>query len=196
MARKIFLSLLGLCLVVTGFSQRVFVSAYMLDKRDDPYSDTIYYSSKRLLTWDDFQGAPQPNSIAGAITCSGFAYNAGITINEDVMHINIGVYTYFDKVKSWKKPIVHTDYHLEHEQHHFDITLLGAERFIEEVRKAHFTRDNYKELLNEIFDRVYQDDSELQETYDAQTEHSINKEMQYAWNLKINKAVGRENIDQ
>ena len=92
--------------------------------------------------------------------------------------------------------MIHSDYHLEHEQHHFDITMLGAERFCAAIREAHFTVDNYRDLISDIFDKTFDENAQLQETYDNQTEHSINKEIQYAWNKKINELMGRQDVIQ
>jgi hypothetical protein len=192
MTGKIYLTV-GLCLLAAlSFSQKVHVSAYILDKPQLPGSDTIYYSLDRPLTWTDFQGVPERNNDAGAVTSSGFGYGAGITQRGEDTYINLGVYTYFSRSRSWKKPIIHTNYHLEHEQHHFDITMLGAERFCDAIKKAHFTNDNYKELISQIFDRIFNENTELQERYDNETEHSINEERQFAWNKQINEAMGRE----
>ncbi|HEY5407826.1 MAG TPA: hypothetical protein VIJ92_12095, partial [Ginsengibacter sp.] len=95
------------------------------------------------------------------------------------------VYTFFTKSDSWRKPQINSDYHLLHEQHHFDITRIGAEKFIAEIQKANFTKGNYAALLTSIFDKVYQENSDIQHLYDKETNHSINVEKQLEWNDKI-----------
>jgi hypothetical protein len=191
MTRKISF-FIGLCLITAiGFSQRVYVNAHILDKVSSPASDTIYYSLDRPLVWSDFQGNAEDNSDAGAVTSSGFGYGAGITTRGGNIYIDLGVYTYFSRSHSWRKSMIHTPYHLEHEQHHFDITMLGAEKFCNAIRKAHFTRDNYKELLDDIFEKMFKENTDLQDRYDNDTEHSINKDRQYVWNNRINEIIGR-----
>jgi hypothetical protein len=191
MKKGTFLFFLLTIVCLAGFSQRVYVKANVVDKETSPSSDTIYYAMDRPITWDDFQGKAEENSIAGAVTSSGFGYGAAITTTEDAIYINLNVYTYFSRSRSWKKSMIHSDYHLEHEQHHCDITMLGAEEFCNAIREAHFTANNYKQLIAEIFDKMFNENTELQETYDSQTEHSINREMQFAWNKKINETMGR-----
>jgi hypothetical protein len=190
MKRTLLFTLLAV-VCLAGYSQRIYVNANVVDKTTLSDSDTIYYSMDRPISWDDFQGKVDVNSIAGAVTSSGFGYGAAITTREDAIYIDLDVYTYFSRSHSWKKSMIHSDYHLEHEQHHFDITMLGAERFCAAIRQAHFTASNYKQLINDIFERIFNENTELQETYDNQTEHSINREMQVAWNKKINETIGR-----
>ncbi len=89
------------------------------------------------------------------------------------VYLNIGAYTFFTKNESWKKPGINSTYHLLHEQHHFDITRLGAEKLVEEIARAHFTKDNYNRLLTSIFEKAYNENSEIQHLYDRETVHSI-----------------------
>jgi len=95
------------------------------------------------------------------------------------------VYTFFTKNDSWKKPQVNSDYQLLHEQHHFDITRLGAQKLVAELAKAHFTKQNYNKLITSIFDRAYKEMESIQLEYDMETNHSLNKDKQLEWNNKI-----------
>lgn len=182
---KTHLFLAFIILSSSAFSQKVLVNVFMQDKVTTPKSDTIYYDVNKHLTWADFKGKPDPNHFGGAITASGFAFDADIKIEGKIIYLNIGVYTFFNKRKSWKKSNINSDYHLLHEQRHFDITRLAAEYFINEVVKAKFTKANYNQLMNELFDKAYTYCTTLQNEYDSETNHSINKDMQLSWNDKI-----------
>lgn len=162
------------------------VKAFIEDKKAPSSSDTIYYDFSKKLTWKDFQGMPpQQSGAEGAITASGFAFDSQMNFDGSTINLTIGVYTFFTKHDSWKKPNIISNYHLEHEQHHFDITRLGAEKLIEELKKAHFTKSNYNTLLTSIFNKVYDENIKLQEQYDSETNHSINIPKQIEWNKKI-----------
>jgi hypothetical protein len=186
-----FLFLIGLSFSIQSFSQKVNVTVVMDNKISDPKNDMIYYDFNRPLTWADFQGKPDPNHFGGAVTASGFAFNSEINYNDNRADLVIHVYTYFSKERSWQKPNVSTPYHLEHEQHHFDITRLGAERFVEELRKADFTINNYKTLINSIFNKVYKENNELQQQYDSETKNSLITAKQLEWNKKITEEINR-----
>ncbi len=124
-----------------------------------------------------------------AVTSSGFAYSWNGQENGDVLYLNISVYTFFTKSNSWKKGMVNSEYHLGHEQRHFDITMLGTEKFVQELKKATYTMKNYHQLINQIFDRVYDENIALQNEYDRETKHSLDKEKQAEWNERIVGAV-------
>ena len=157
----------------------------MEDRIAKPSSDTIYYDINKRLTWKDFQGVPDTKHYGGAVTASGYAFDADIKMEGKVIYLNIGVYVFFTKNLSWKKPTINSDYHLLHEQLHFDITRLGAESFINQLVKSKFTKDNYNQLLDSVFDKSYAENIVLQDQYDRETQHSINRQVQLKWNEKI-----------
>src|SRR5436305_7259585 len=109
-------------LIRQSFSQSVMINAFIENKHPRPGSDTIYYDFNRNLTWNDFKGAPDNNHPGGAVTASGFAFDSRIDYDGKNIHLNIGVYTFFSKNDSWRKPQINSEYHLLHEQHHFDLT--------------------------------------------------------------------------
>ena len=180
----IFFSISGKCL-----SQKVIVHAFMESKKSTAGNDTIYYDFNRNLTWNDFKGKPVESYFAGAVTASGFAFDSEMNSDGKNIYLNIGVYTFFSKNDSWKKPGVNSEYHLLHEQHHFDITRLSAEKFYSELLKANFTINNYQKLLSSLFNKAFDENSVLQNQYDSETRHSINTSEQLKWNDKIEQEV-------
>jgi len=161
----------------------------MQNKVAKPSGDTIYHDVKKRLAWKDFKGVPDLKHFGGAVTASGYAFDADIQMNDKIIYLNIGVYVYFTKNKSWKKANINSAYHLLHEQVHFDITRLGAESFIKLIANAKFTKENYAQVLNSVFDRVYNENMALQHQYDRETRHSIDQQMQLKWNSKIADAL-------
>ncbi len=161
----------------------------MQDKVAKPSSDTIYYNVNKRLTWKDFKGVPDLKHYGGAVTSSGYAFDADIKIEGKIIYLNIGVYVFFTKSQSWEKPNINSDYHLLHEQRHFDITRLGAENFIKQLVKSKFTKDNYNQVLDSVFDKSYSENITLQNKYDNETQHSINRGQQLIWNDKIAQEI-------
>ena len=161
------------------------VTVFMENRSAPASSDTIYHDVKKRLTWGDFKGVPDTKHFGGAVTASGYAFDADIKMEGKIIYLNVGVYVFFTKSLSWKKPSINSDYHLLHEQVHFDITRLGAENFIRELVKAQFTKDNYNKILDSVFDKSYSENIALQDQYDTETDHSINRHVQLKWNDKI-----------
>lgn len=174
-----------------SFSQKVTVQVFMENKTAPETSDTIFYNFDRKLAWKDFMGNPPSGVPWGAMTSSGFSFNTSVNINGDNIDITVGIFTFFNKHDSWKKPDINSDYHLEHEQHHFDITRLYAQKLLEEIRKANFTSSNIKQLLNSFFDKVYNENIAMQHQYDAETKNSMDVQEQTKWNQKISDEIGK-----
>ena|SRR6185312_5337325 len=174
------------------FCQKISVDVYIENKINKPQNDTVYYDFNRKLTWQDFQGIVPTGAKWGAMTASGFSFNSEMEDDGDNhIVISIGVYTFFTKHDSWKKPDINSAYHLEHEQHHFDITRLFAQKFLDEIRNAHFTKGNYRKLLYSIFDKVYEESVAYQHQYDNETKNSMDVQKQKEWNEKISAEVNK-----
>ncbi|MEO7962205.1 MAG: hypothetical protein ABIR19_11695 [Ginsengibacter sp.] len=171
------------------FSQKVLVNVMLDNKKSSARSDTIYYDFNRKLKWEDFQGKPDLNHFGGAVTASGYAFDSELNYDGQNIYLNIKVYTFFSKLASWKKSQINSDYHLLHEQHHFDITRLGAEQLVEKLKNAKFTSENYVTLLNSIFDNTRKESDNLQKQYDRETIHSIDTARQDEWNKIIESAI-------
>ncbi len=189
MYKLIFFLFIFFVIASSSFAQKIRVNVSMRNIFNHENSDTIYYSVNRNLTWSDFKGIPDNNHFGGAVTASGFAYDAEMNMFENEINLNIWVYIFFNKRSSWKKPNINSGYHLLHEQRHFDITRISAEKFCNELVKANFTLNNYKQLLPSVFDAVFDEHTAMQRAYDRETQHSINTKEQLRWNEKIGEEI-------
>ncbi|MBL0056136.1 MAG: hypothetical protein IPP31_08025 [Chitinophagaceae bacterium] len=152
----------------------------------DPYKgDSIYYDPGYKLSWKDFKGQPDMNSVAAAITSSGFGYTMAMNSRNNKATLVIKVSCFFTTRGSWVKKGMRSDYALLHEQHHFDITYIVTCRFFQKLKNTAFTRDNYSELLDRINRAYYEELETLQNEYDGQTRNGQLKDVQLAWNKKI-----------
>lgn len=160
-------------------------------KKSQTYSsgDTIYYDPARKLDWSDFKGRPDKNSVAAAITESGFGYRMSMQHLNGRTNIIITVFCYFNNRKSWVKPEMDNSYALTHEQHHFDITYINACVFIKKLKEATLTEANYASLVDFIHDECYYALEKMQNEYDGQTSNGRIKKQQLDWNKKIDKLL-------
>lgn len=141
--------------------------------------DTIYWSVKRKLTWNDFKGKPDSLSGFKAMTLAGMGY--GIRFGEKSFSYKIDCY--FLCHKSWT--LADSASLLIHEQGHFDI----AELFARKMRKAFsdykYNYESVSEDLKKIQAEILQARAEMNNLYDRETDYSKDKKQQQAWNLKI-----------
>lgn len=161
------------------------VNIQWLDVTPSKTSDTIYYDSGVKLTWNDFRGKPDEVSKAGAITESGFGYRMNMNSRNNRTSVNISVYCYFNKNKSWVKKGMKTAYALLHEQHHYDITYINTCLFIMKLKKANLNKSNYAVVVEQIYNECFTALNTMQDEYDGETSNGRIESMQQVWNKKI-----------
>jgi hypothetical protein len=152
-------------------------------------SDTIYYNIAEKLIWKDFKGNPEKGSDALAITSSGFGFNAGASYRDGKANISVTVYCYFSKQKSWVIKGRESDYALNHEQHHFDVTWIVANSFFQKLKAAKFTWNNYNQLLDKIYIDSMNELEKMQNKYDGETRNGRLTNEQASWNKKITEQL-------
>ncbi len=162
---------------------------YWTSESDFPVSQTIYYNKNIPLIWQDFQGKPELSGKVAALTMSGFGYKASMKSVNEASTLNLSVYCYFSKPKSWVKPDRKTNYILSHEQHHFDITYLVAAMFIEKLKQQKITISNVNTLIPKIYNDCCDIMNKMQDEYDQQTANGQNKERQQQWHETITKRL-------
>lgn len=146
-------------------------------------NDAIYYNPAKKLIWKDFKGTPsEGGGPVAAITSSGFGYKADMKTNGTKGRINIGVYCFFSKGKSWVKPGRTTPYILNHEQHHFDVSFLAAGVFMDKLKKMNITPANSNIILPKLYREACDLMNKMQNDYDGQTKNGQLPEIQDKWN--------------
>ena len=82
-----------------------------------------------------------------------------------------------------------TDYILSHEQGHFDIAEIFARKLNKKMSEYRFDKKTYQKDLNKIYHDILDEKEKMQNDYDKETNHSINKEKQAEWLKKIAKML-------
>jgi len=185
--KKLFLFLF-LAAGLSGFAQ-VTVSVNWVQRMPPANSDTIFYNPDKKLTWPDFKGKPGSPSEAIAVTSSGLGYKASMHSRNGKTDLVIDVYCYFSKQNSWVRPGRQSDYALTHEQHHFDVTYIVTDLFIQRLRAAKFTTANYGDVVEKIYGETCRELEKMQNDYDGQTKNGQLRNIQAEWNNKIEKRL-------
>ena len=162
------------------------VKIFFLPETTENTGDTICYHSRKV-TWEDFKGKPT-NSHYGAAIFTNFAYFASFRIIEGYIVATIQTKTYMVRGMSWVTPAAHDAYSLSHEQLHFDITKLVVERFKKKIAamQADLVIDLNSMIQYEYLES-YREMNKLQNQYDYETQHSINRRVQAEWEEKVAK---------
>lgn len=155
-----------------------------------PSSEVIYYSPGHNLAWNNFAGRPDQSARASAVTVSGFGYKAEIKNSGNSGTLNIGVYCYFSKTKSWVKEGRTTSFILNHEQQHFNISFIAANMFFDKLKNTYITVGNYNNVLPRIYNECCAIMNKLQDDYDVQTKNGQLKDVQSKWNEFLTGKLG------
>jgi len=145
--------------------------------------ELIKWDDNKRLNWSDYKGKPDPNSDAAASTSTYLVIDYNISQNKMTYKIQ----SMFSRTRSWG--LHKTDYILSHEQGHFDIAEVFARKLHKKMSEFKFDKRTYQKNLGKIYDEVVEEKTEMQNDYDRETRHSINKEKQAQWIKKIEKLL-------
>ncbi|NER17741.1 DUF922 domain-containing protein [Spongiivirga citrea] len=146
--------------------------------------NTIRWSAKYRLTWDDFQGKPDVNSSPAAVTASGIDHGFSASLTGNKVEYDSTVQCYFIPSKSWYKKKLADENLLAHEQLHFDIAELHARILRKRIVSYKFT-PNIKKEMNTLYANVVKQLQEFQANYDKATNYSIDEHQQKLWQEKV-----------
>lgn len=143
-------------------------------------ANLILWKEGNKLSWGDFKGKPDASSSKKANTSSEISI--ALQVKNKVAFV--GITTCFNKNNSWVKEIK-TDYLLNHEQVHFDITELWARKFREKIKDKVFPLASFQNEISAIRSEIFKGNKDMQDIYDKETNHSVVAASQKKWEKKI-----------
>jgi hypothetical protein len=152
-------------------------------------NDTVFYSSQRQLTWDDFQSKPYKPTHYAASIFSSFAYDGNSEVVDGYLHIYLTLKTFAVKNASWVKGNARDEYGLNHEQRHFDIVKMVAERFKKKIQPDILSVEDFNSIIQYQYIESFREMNRLQEEYDNETQHGLNRAAQERWNQRIDEEL-------
>lgn len=168
------------------------VKLVLVDKSYRDTQDTVFYRPERKLAWADFQGmSSRPGSNYAAAVFTSLSYEGAARMKGKYIEIEIGVKTFMVKSMSWSKSSAQNDYTLRHEQLHFDVTRIVAERFKERLKKLDLTVEDHDSQIQYEFLEAFRDMDREQKSYDGQTQHGLNTGAQAMWERKVTEEIAR-----
>jgi len=141
--------------------------------------ELLTWNASRKLTWKDYKASPDTESDAAASTTTYLSIEYKISTNS----FGYKIKSWFSKTKSWGRH--KDDYILSHEQGHFDIAEIFARKLHKLMSAYRLDRKTYQQELKKIYQDVMDEKEKMQDEYDEETNHSINKEKQAKWLKKI-----------
>lgn len=165
---------------------RLFLLSFLLwPLKESEQSHFIDWKANRKLTWEDFQARPVNNSDNAALTSSNINFQYGYGSNG--FHYSISCR--FDKSRSWVR--VKSDYILAHEQGHFDIAELHARLLNQALSTYRYQEKTVDDDISRLYDGIMKQHHDMQQLYDAETDHSRNTRKQTEWLHSIHENLKR-----
>ena len=157
-----------------------------------PNTDTLYWNDGIKLTWDDFKAKSTDTKGYAAYTFTMITLNYDVKSSGQTFTPTFTVKCAFQRSKSWvnrKDQKSQTPEILAHEQLHFTIAEITARKLRRNLKVQQYTK-NYKNEIKEIYNKTLDEGEKMQERYDKETNHSINKEAQKNWSYLIQSDLG------
>jgi hypothetical protein len=148
-------------------------------------ANEIIYKAETPLTISDFQGTPDEESKALAATYSGFSLQYSFKSDTSGNFLDIELFPYFDRSKSWMKKGGKTPYVLRHEQLHFDITALKTYDFLRALKHFKFSAEGFQTEIEQLKEQYSKELEAMQELYDRESNHGSWRDKQKAWDRRI-----------
>lgn len=154
----------------------------------------VWAQPHRTLTVNDFLGAPRPNGrgVIAYTNCTiDFKYQA--TRNDGYYQLRFNVRMFMNNYKSWidRSRITSADQLaeiLKHEQGHYTIAYLEQQEVLRAVERTRFTA-NYNAEAMGIFNRIDAKYKQLNQDYDEDTQHMVNRQQQHSWDIYFAKRL-------
>lgn len=151
--------------------------------------DTLFYDPARPLAWSDFTGPPRAGNFAAAVF-PGFSYQGHPRLRNGVIELDITLQIFVVRSSSWVGPGKNA-YYLAHEQRHFDLVKIVAERFRRHATADSLTVEDYNSILQRQYLRSFMEMNRVQEQYDAETRHGLDAAAQQRWDQQIEADLRR-----
>ena len=164
------------------------VKVNFTDYTEKPEGDTIYYSVKRPLTWDDFKDRPRENGFEAEVFTS-IGYIEQNEVIKGMINVNMAIKVDVAKSDCWVRGGGRDDYILNHEQRHFDIEKLVSEHFKQKILAMTLPVDNFYGPINVEYLETLREATRMQKQYDTETRHGQDRLAQERWNEKIDKEL-------
>ena len=152
--------------------------------------ETITWTAGQPLQWCDFAGPVKDTSRFDAESFAEVRYNYKFNSTTD---FSFDVYAKFDKSISWCKKQYQSEALLKHEQVHFDIAALYAQKLKEAFENFSYSND-FKNEIVQIFNQKKTEYHLMQQLYDDETNHSLNILYKKDWEKAIAEQLSKKDV--
>ncbi|MBO9152891.1 hypothetical protein ACFOTA_11785 [Chitinophaga sp. GCM10012297] len=163
------------------------------NRAENPASDTLFYH-QRHISPDDFKGRSSSSGRSEAVSYTSFAFDGSTRSYRDTLEIRLVLQVFWVKSASWARTMPPSRLTLEHEQLHFDITRLAAERFRQKVLSMPLTIDDHDSRIQYEYLESFREMNRLQEDFDNAVNQGRNLAAQRDWFRRVREELRRTGV--
>jgi hypothetical protein len=152
-----------------------------------PPSKYILWEKNRKLTYKDFKGVYKSGETHAGNTECEFNYTCQYVKKQ----LKVSSKVLFDTENSWLK--FNDPSLLSHEQIHFDIAEIHIRLFRQRCNNFKFTKTDFKDQIDSIFNLTDADCDAYQQKYDAETKNGTVTSKQKIWYSRIASKIMESN---
>ncbi|GAA4315253.1 hypothetical protein [Nibribacter koreensis] len=164
------------------------LQVHITDHLENTEPDTLFYDPNRPLNFGDFKGRRPPNNFAATIF-PGLSYESTATMDQGIILVKIHVKVYALRELTKVRDDAQDARTLNHEQRHFDIVKVAAERFKQRVQPSKLTIEDYDSMIQYEYLKALWEIGDEQKKYDAETSHGQSVTGQMKWNSYLDEEL-------
>lgn len=147
---------------------------------EEPASDTLFYHQRHIRP-GDFLGTSSSSGRSEAVSYTSFAFDGSTRRYHDTLEIRLVLQVFWVKSASWARTMPPNRHTLEHEQLHFDITRLVAERFRQKVLSMPLTFDDHDSRIQYEYLEAFREMNRMQDDFDNAVNRGMDAAGQREW---------------
>lgn len=151
--------------------------------------DEKVWDAKLPLTWSDYQGVALGRTYDGASMDYKVDVQYKVTMVNDELVFDFTIRPLFIRSNSWVLKEKQQPTLLRFEQLRFDMVEWHARKLRKQVAEARFTRENFKETLQGLFNQTMADIRAMHDAYATESFFGTRPEVQKAWEEKVNQGL-------
>tara|TARA_R110002051_G_scaffold10175_2_gene38511 strand:- start:3718 stop:4260 length:543 start_codon:yes stop_codon:yes gene_type:complete len=150
--------------------------------------ERLAWNADSRVDWPHFKGMPSTTNGYAATSSTGLSQSYEIDGHGFLNKEGTTITAYFYPEFSWFRPKDTTAYLLGHERAHFDITEIYARKLRKRISEFAFS-SNSKAEIKALYNQVEEERQVMQSQFDAETDHSRNREQEEIWHIVIRKML-------
>jgi hypothetical protein len=163
------------------------VSTYFLFSPLFAQESSLLWNEQKPLSWADFSGQVKDSSAFDAEVFAEVRYKYTFYSLRD---FQFEVFAIFNRNTSWSRTERRSEELLKHEQLHFDIAALHAQKLKDRFNSYNYT-ENFEQEIQQIFSELKEEYQAAQLKCDEETNHSVDKAKQLQWEQYVRNELIR-----